>query len=216
MNLDFSALDELENKAIEGDCGGFKEDCYIVDYSNTNTPKKGFKQENKTISPKNKEEDKKKYLALEKDKELLKITKDNAKRDKGNIKKSEKLRVEINKEIKADSGLFIILIKALKCITLMTGDSVFYDENLKELITNQTARGNPDIKLFEIEEIEEIILSLKAEEQTPEIKASIAKHEKEQREILNIYNHQLSNCEGKNEPIKQTETRKELAKVSHD
>ncbi len=50
-----------------------------------------------------------------------------------NINKSEKLRMEINKEIKANAPNKDILLMALKCISLMTGDKTFYRQNIEHL-----------------------------------------------------------------------------------
>ena len=50
-----------------------------------------------------------------------------------NIKKSERLRCKINKDVKAGADIFDLLIDAIKCISLMTGDTVFYEQNIKAL-----------------------------------------------------------------------------------
>jgi hypothetical protein len=50
-----------------------------------------------------------------------------------NISRSQHLRAEINKDIKAGADTQSILLKALECIYRMTGDSVFYDTNKKAL-----------------------------------------------------------------------------------
>lgn len=51
-----------------------------------------------------------------------------------NIKESEKLRSRITKDIKAARPKEDILLMAIECIGLMTGDKVFYNQNIKELI----------------------------------------------------------------------------------
>ena len=50
-----------------------------------------------------------------------------------NINKSEKLRVEITKGIKRNDPIDELFIAALKCISLMTGDEVFYNQNISNL-----------------------------------------------------------------------------------
>lgn len=50
-----------------------------------------------------------------------------------NIKESEKLRSKITKEIKADKPINDILLIAIECIGLMTGDKVFYNQNIEAL-----------------------------------------------------------------------------------
>lgn len=51
-----------------------------------------------------------------------------------NIKRSEYLRSKITKDIKAARPKEDILLMAIECIGLMTGDMVFYNQNIKELI----------------------------------------------------------------------------------
>lgn len=50
-----------------------------------------------------------------------------------NIKASERLRCKINKDFIAGSDHKEILKDCLKCISLMTGDTVFYNQNIKHL-----------------------------------------------------------------------------------
>ena len=50
-----------------------------------------------------------------------------------NIGKSEKLRAKINKDFKNGVDPIEILKDCLKCISLMTGDTVFYNQNIKHL-----------------------------------------------------------------------------------
>jgi len=48
-----------------------------------------------------------------------------------NIKLSEHLRSEINIGTKAGESIETLYVKALKCISLMTGDTIFYEQNIK-------------------------------------------------------------------------------------
>lgn len=50
-----------------------------------------------------------------------------------NIKKSERLRCKINKDFKIGVDPIEILKDSIKCISLMTGDTVFYNQNIKHL-----------------------------------------------------------------------------------
>jgi rubrerythrin len=50
-----------------------------------------------------------------------------------NIRLSELLRCKINKDVKAGAEIYNLLVDALKCISLMTGDTVFYEQNIKAL-----------------------------------------------------------------------------------
>lgn len=60
------------------------------------------------------------------------LEKDVIKKTADNIKKSEKLRIEINKDIARGTDHTKILCKALECIALMTGDAIF-KQNIKKL-----------------------------------------------------------------------------------
>ena len=50
-----------------------------------------------------------------------------------NIKASEQLRCKINKDFKNGVDPIEILKDSIKCISLMTGDTVFYNQNIKHL-----------------------------------------------------------------------------------
>lgn len=51
-----------------------------------------------------------------------------------NIKKSEELRIIINKKISNNEPIEDILIDSLKCISLMIGSDTFYNQNKKKLV----------------------------------------------------------------------------------
>lgn len=50
-----------------------------------------------------------------------------------NIRKSEMLRSKINKDIQQGKDVNSLLKDCLKCINLMTGDEMFYNQNIKIL-----------------------------------------------------------------------------------
>ncbi|NLZ48855.1 MAG: hypothetical protein GX895_08730 [Clostridiales bacterium] len=50
-----------------------------------------------------------------------------------NIRKSEILRSKINHDVKQGADIFSILNDSLKCISLMTGDELFYKSNIETL-----------------------------------------------------------------------------------
>ena len=50
-----------------------------------------------------------------------------------NIKVSERLRAKINKSVKNNIPADEILIDCIECISLMTGDTTFYKQNMKYL-----------------------------------------------------------------------------------
>ena len=49
------------------------------------------------------------------------------------INKSERLRVELTKGIKDNKPVDDLLLLALECISLMTGDKLFYNQNMQNL-----------------------------------------------------------------------------------
>lgn len=54
-----------------------------------------------------------------------------------NILKSERMRAEINKAITRGDEAHSVLLKALECIYLMTGDELFYNTNKEKLEKGQ-------------------------------------------------------------------------------
>lgn len=76
-----------------------------------------------------KEEPVKRYIRIERDKEILRQAEEVYKKYQENIKVSEHLRAEINKE----TDIKAMCEKALRCIALMTGDEVFYKNNIRKL-----------------------------------------------------------------------------------
>lgn len=79
------------------------------------------------------EQGQERYRKIEKDKQvecrhenLLKLMADN-------IKKSERLRVELNKGIANGEDPLELLDKAILTISLMTGDKTFYKQNSKKI-----------------------------------------------------------------------------------
>lgn len=55
-----------------------------------------------------------------------------------NIRRSQHIRAEINKDIKQGKDPKAILIKAIECISLLTGDKLFYNQN-KAALEEKTA-----------------------------------------------------------------------------
>jgi hypothetical protein len=76
------------------------------------------------------------YVKLEQDnKDLLEMRK-NLKKQCENIRKSEHLRCKIYKGVKQGVDIEALLIDAIECISLMTGDTVFYTQNVRILKAN--------------------------------------------------------------------------------
>ena len=86
----------------------------------------------KDIKPE-REEQPKKHYKIDQKKHLQQEAFNSHQEIADNISRSQHLRAEINKDITAGADTHSILLKALKCIELMTGDSVFYNVNVKNL-----------------------------------------------------------------------------------
>jgi len=106
------------------------------------------------------------------------------KKQQENIKKSEQLRAEINKNIQAGEPVYKVLLKAIECISLMTGDRVFYDMNKNNLQTIYGILGEPEVIAVERQDVEQRLKRLMAayeKEKDPgakqRIKAAIKAHE---------------------------------------
>ena|SRR5664279_1201822 len=81
------------------------------------------------------------YIKLEQDhKDLIEMQK-NLKEQAERIRVSERLRIEITKGLKSGSNPSNILLTALECISLMTGDKLFYEQNMKALNENRKQKG---------------------------------------------------------------------------
>jgi len=106
------------------------------------------------------------------------------KKQQENVKKSERLRAEVNKSIQAGEPVYKVLLKAIECISLMTGDKVFYDMNKSNLQTIYGILGEPAAIEIERQEVEQRLKRLMAayeKEKDPgakqRIKAAIKAHE---------------------------------------
>jgi hypothetical protein len=69
-----------------------------------------------------------------------------------NIKKSEAIRTKITKGIQAGESTYRLLLQAMECISLMTGDTVFYSQGKDELQRLGGIFGDPEAYKMELEE----------------------------------------------------------------
>ena len=79
-----------------------------------------------------------------------------------NIRRAGQLRAEINKGIQAGESVYKVLLKAIECISLMTGDRVFYDMNKSNLQTIYGILGEPAAIEIERQEVEQRLKRLMA------------------------------------------------------
>jgi len=78
-----------------------------------------------------------------------------AKIEADNTKRSEQLRIKITKDILGGVAVHEILLTALECISTMTGDTAFYEQNKRQLQAQGVAVGDKvavDIELKELRE----------------------------------------------------------------
>jgi RNA binding exosome subunit len=96
---------------------------------------KAFFSEDNTTPKETPKEDKKEQhtpiltARIEREKKSLELFK----HLQDNIKKSERLRCKINKDILANAPVEVVLRDCIECISLMTGDTVFYEQNIKKI-----------------------------------------------------------------------------------
>ena len=79
-----------------------------------------------------------------------------------NIRKAGQLRADINKSIPAGEPIYKVLLKAIECISLMTGEKLFYDMNKENLQTIYGILGEPEAIEIERQEVKQRLIKLKA------------------------------------------------------
>jgi len=101
-----------------------------------------------------------------------------------NIRQAGQLRAEINKGVQAGEPIYKLLLTAIECISLMTGEKLFYDMNKDNLQTIYGILGEPEAVEMERQEVQQRLNNLKAayeKEKDPRakqrIKAAIKAHE---------------------------------------
>jgi len=77
-----------------------------------------------------------------------------------NIRKAGSLRTEITKGIQAGQSTYRLLLKAMECISLMTGDTVFYSQGKDELQKLYGIFGDQEAKATEREEVQQRLTRL--------------------------------------------------------
>lgn len=82
------------------------------------------------------------------------------KRQQENIHKEKGLRTEITKGIQAGQSTYRLLLKAMECISLMTGDGGFYSQGKAELQRLYGIFGDREAKETEKEEVQQRLTRL--------------------------------------------------------
>lgn len=105
-----------------------------------------------------------------------------------NIRKAGQLRAEINKGVQAGEPIYKVLLKAIECISLMTGEKLFYDMNKENLQTIYGILGDPEAIEIERQEVQQRLNNLKAAyegEEAPDAKRRIQNAIKAHEDKLN-------------------------------
>lgn len=76
------------------------------------------------------------------------------------IRKAEGIRTEITKGIQAGQSTYRLLLKAMECISLVTGDTVFYSQGKDELQKLYGIFGDQEAKATEREEVQQRLTRL--------------------------------------------------------
>ena len=105
-----------------------------------------------------------------------------------NIRRAKQLRADINKSIPAGEPIYKVLLKAIECISLMTGEKFFYDMNKENLQIIYGILGEPEAIEIERQEVQQRLNNLKAaneREETPNTKRRIQNAIKAHEDKLN-------------------------------
>lgn len=95
---------------------------------------KRFAQNNEPVATKEIIDDNPVYNPIKRKEEQEQMNFDMFKEYQKNINLSEQLRCSITKQIQSgQQDTYKLLIDAIKCISLMTGDTVFYNQNVDKL-----------------------------------------------------------------------------------
>lgn len=113
------------------------------------------------------------------------------KKQQENIRAAGQLRADITKGIQAGQSTYRLLLKAMECISLMTGDAVFYNQGKNELQTLYSAFDDPEAKAVELEEAQQRLTRLleaykreHGEDGKRRIKTAIQRHEARIQELI--------------------------------
>lgn len=188
MGIDFSQLDNL-----------FKCDLsHVKEYGNSKTPKdrvnslkndlKGNTRDTREISTSTKQ-----YFLINKEKEALERANKIYETYQDNIKKSEMLISDILNDIKLGQNPYNLLLKAIECISLMTGNPYYYNQSKDDLQAIYGALGYKTPVEQEAQEVQErlknLIKALDRETDTnnkERIKKAIKAHKERQDQLLKL------------------------------
>lgn len=135
----------------------------------------------------------KQYLMINREKEAHEKAIRVYKEYQENIKRSEMLRSSILHDIKLGQDPYNLLLKAIECISLMTGEKLYYKQGKDDLQTIYGALGYNAPAEQEVQEVQERLNNLiKALEQEPDrrskerINRAIKAHEERKEYLLKL------------------------------
>lgn len=79
-----------------------------------------------------------------------------------NIRRAKQLRADINKGVQAGEPIYKLLLTTIECISLMTGEELFYRANKENLQTIYGILGEPEAIEIERQEVQQRLNNLKA------------------------------------------------------
>lgn len=183
MNFDLSKLDDLFNASQSNDNKA----------RDSNPPLDNKNLSKSLLEPHREGEQHKQYIMIERDKELQENALKVYQKYQENIKRSNKLRTEILKNIKQGEDPYNLLLKAVECISLMTGDPHYYNQaknDLRDIYTSLEYEAPAEQELQEVQErLSKLTEALERETDSSSrerIYKAIQSHKKKEENLLKL------------------------------
>ena len=190
LNLDFSGLDSITLQTVRKD---FKEPFKVEGVKMPIEDETSPEQAN--LSPQQELVGGVALTRLDRAKEDHQHTLEMYKGYQNNIKQAGQLQTELTKGARAGEPAYTLLLKAIKAISLMTGNKTFYSQIYKDIKAIYGEGLKEQIPLeWELDEVKERLANMREaiERETTEadskerIKKAIEAHEKRERELLEL------------------------------
>lgn len=190
LNLDFSGLDKIALQTARKDfTEPFKS-------SNIETPTAQEKAQNgANLSPQGQAVDGIALIKLNREQEDRQRNLEMYRDYQNNIRQAGQLQTELTKGARAGEPAYTLLLKAIKAISLMTGNKAFYSQIYKDIkaIYGEGLKEQIPIE-WELDEVRERLANMREaiERESTEadskerIKKAIEAHEKRERELLEL------------------------------
>ena len=190
LNLDFSGLDSITLQTARKDFKEpFKVEGVKIPIEDETSP------EQANLSPQQELVGGVALTRLDRAKEDHQHTLEMYKDYQNNIRQAGQLQIELTKGARAGEPAYTLLLKAIKAISLMTGNKTFYSQIYKDIkaIYGEGLKEQIPIE-WELDEVKERLANMREaiERETTEadskerIKKAIEAHEKRERELLEL------------------------------